>query len=105
MPKLEYSPVALEKLGAIYRYIAEELHNPNGAANTVQSIREKIRILKHAPELGAPLASRYADVPEHLKPVRALLCGHYLALYLFDGKTVMILRIFHTAEDYISHLF
>ena len=104
MPKLEYSPAALEKLGAIYRYISEEIHNPAGAANTVQAIREKIEILKHGPELGAPLTSRYAEVPERLKNVRVLLCGNYLALYLYDGKTVKILRIFHTAEDYISHI-
>jgi len=105
MPKLEYSPAALEKLGAIFRYISEELHNPAGAANTVQAIREKIEFLKHGPELGAPLSSRCADVLEHLKPVRALLCGHYLAFYLYDGKTVKILRVFHTKEDYVSHLF
>ena len=105
MPKLEYSPAALEKLGAIFRYISEELHNPAVAASTVQAIREKIEFLKHGPELGAPLTSRYAEVPERLGNVRVLLCGNYLALYLYDGKTVKILRVFHTKEDYVSHLF
>jgi len=104
MLKLEYSPVALEKLGAIYRYIAYELYNPNGAANTVSSIREKIETLKHAPGLGAPLTSRSADVPESLKDMRVLLCGNYLAFYRYDGKTVKINRIYHTAQDYISHI-
>jgi len=104
MPKLEYSPVALEKLAAVYRYISEELYNPAGAANTVHSIREKIIILKHAPELGAPLSSRFAEVPDRFLDVRALLCGNYLALYRYDGERVRILRIYHTAEDYISHI-
>ena len=105
MPKLEYSPVALEKIGAMYRYIAEELKSPGGAANTVSSIRKKIRTLKLTPELGAPLSSRCSEVPARLKDVRVLLCGHYLALYRYDGETVKILRIYHTAEDYVRHLF
>ena len=105
MPKLEYSPVALDKLGAIYRYIAEELLNPAGAENTVQSIRKKLCILKQTPFLGAPLSSRYAEIPERFQDVRVLLCGNYLALYRNDGKTVKILHIYHTKEDYVSHLF
>jgi len=104
MPKLEYSPAALEKLGAIYRYISDELLNPNGAANTVQSIRDKIETLKYAPGLGAPLASRAPDVPENLKAMRVLLCGNYLAFYRCDGESVKIHRIYHTKEDYISHI-
>jgi len=104
MPKLEYSPAALEKLGAIYRYIADELLNPSGAANTVRSIRDKIETLKHAPGLGAPLTSRAPDVPENLKDMRVLLCGNYLAFYRCDGETVKIHRIYHTKEDYISHI-
>ena len=105
MPKLEYSPAALEKLGAVYRYIAEELINPMGAANTIRSIREKIRTLKQTPYLGAPLSSRCAEIPERFQDIRVLLCGHYLALYRYDGKTVRILCIYHAKEDYVCHLF
>ena len=105
MPKLEYSPVALDKLGAIYRYIAEELLSPAGAENTVRSIREKLRVLKQTPFLGAPISSRYAEVLERFQDVRVLLCGNYLALYRYNEKTVKILCIYHTKEDYVSHLF
>jgi plasmid stabilization system protein ParE len=105
MTRLEYSPAALEKLGAIHRYITEELKNPNGAANTIRAIREKIRGIKKTPMIGAPLMSRCAEVPQRFQNVRILLCGHYLAVYLYDGKTVKILQIYHTAEDYVRHLF
>ena len=105
MPRLEYSPVALEKLGAIHRYIAIDLQNPNGAANTISMIREKIRTLKQLPKLGAPLTSRCAEVPEQFNEARVLLCGQYLAIYLYDGKIVQVLAIYHTAEDYVRHLF
>jgi len=105
MPKLEYSPVALEKLGAIHRYIAEELQNPVAAANTIEAIRVKIRVLKQMPMIGAPLSTRCPEVPEALKDTRALPCGSYVSIYLFDGEIVKILRIYHTREDYIRHLF
>ena len=105
MPKIEYSPVALEKLGAIYRYIADDLQNPNAAAKTVSAIREKIRILKDLPNIGAPLTSRSAEIPERFKKTRVLLCGQYLALYQYDEKAIRILQVYHTAEDYIRHLF
>ena len=105
MLKLEYSPVALEKLGAIYRYISEDLYNTNGAAKIVNSIREKTRTLKSLPGLGAPLSSRCAVAPERFSDVRVLLCGNYLALYRYDEKIVKILCIYHAAEDYVRHLF
>ena len=105
MPRLEYSPVALEKLGAIHRYIAEDLQSPQGAANTLNTIRKKIRGLKEMPGIGAMLTSRSAEVPEMFRNARVLLCGQYLAVYQYDGESVRILAIYHTAEDYVRHLF
>ena len=105
MAKLEYSPVALEKLGAIHKYISEELLSPESAANTLESIRDRIRKLKKMPKIGAPLSSRCADLPEHLQDARILVCGKYIAIYLFDGKTIKVLCIYHALEDYIRHIF
>jgi len=107
MPGIEYSPVALEKLGAVSRYIAVEQQNPNGAAATVKSIRDKIRLLKTAPEIGAPLSSICAFAPERFKDARVLLCGKYLAVYQYckEENMVRVLRIYHSAEDYVRHLF
>jgi len=104
MPKLEYSPVALEKIGAIYRYITEDLHNQSGAINTVLSIREKIDNLKTMPELGISLSSLCDKLPDHYYDARVLFCGKYIAFYKYDGETVKILQIYHTKEDYINHL-
>ena len=105
MTKLEYSPVALEKLGAIHRYITEELKNRTGANNTIESISDKIKLLKQMPMIGAPLTSRCHEVPESLKHVRILPCGSYIAIYSYDESTVRILRMYHTKEDYIKSLF
>jgi|GEM_PF-6747461 len=104
MTRLEYSPAALEKLGAIHKYIAEELQNPAGAANTLESIRAKIRALKGMPKIGAPLVARCPEIPGALKEARVLQCGKYIAIYLYEGNAVKILYIYHTAEDFVRHL-
>ena len=106
MAKLSYTPDALQRIGAIHRYIAEELKNPSGAARIVSMIRDGIRLLKTSPELGPLLSSRYGVVPESLKNTRYFIISKdYIVLYDFDGKTVRIIQIYHTAQDYVRYLF
>ena len=103
--KLEFSPAALGKLKAIHRYISIELQNPKGAESTVKSIREIIRVLKKTPEIGAPLTSRFSEVPERFMSVRVLFCGKYLAVYQYEKRAIRVLQIYHATEDYVRHLF
>jgi plasmid stabilization system protein ParE len=104
MAKLSYSPAALEMIGAIHRYISEELKNPKGADNTVSFIRDRIEILKLSPEGGVLLTSRFDPVPDSYKAARLLVCGNYIAIYLYEDDTAKILRIYHAVQDYIRHL-
>jgi plasmid stabilization system protein ParE len=104
MAKLSYSPAALEMIGAIHRYISEELKNPVGADNTISFIRRRLEILKLSPEGGVLLSSRFDSVSDAYKDARLLICGNYIAVYLYEGETAKILRIYHTAQDYIRHL-
>jgi plasmid stabilization system protein ParE len=104
MAKLSYSPAALEMIGAIHRYISEELKNSTGADNTVSFIRERIEVLKLSPEGGALLSSRFDPVPDAYKNARLLVCGNYIAIYLYENETAKILRIYHAVQDYIRHL-
>jgi plasmid stabilization system protein ParE len=103
---LKYSPVALDMIGAIHRYITYELKNPAGADNTISFIRSRLEILKISPEGGALLSSRFDAVPDAYKDARLLVCGAYIAVYRYKGdtNTVEILRIYHGAQDYIRHL-
>ncbi|MDR2611143.1 MAG: type II toxin-antitoxin system RelE/ParE family toxin [Clostridiales Family XIII bacterium] len=101
---LEYSPDALQKIGAIQYYIAEELQNPAAASATVLDLRDRIRILKTSPKLGALLSSRFDNVPQQYADARYFICGQYIIMYLFDGYIVRILRIYHHSEDYVRHL-
>jgi plasmid stabilization system protein ParE len=104
MTKLNYSPVALEMIGAIHRYIADELKNPAGADNTIAFIRDRLAILKISHEGGPLLSSRYDAVPDAHKNARLLVCGNYIAIYRYENGTVEVLRVYHGAQDYIRHL-
>jgi plasmid stabilization system protein ParE len=102
--KLEYSPDALQKIGAIHYYIATELQNPSAAANTVGALRTGIQLLKTSPKIGALLASRIDSLPAQYADARYLVCGKYIVIYSFDGRTARIIQIYHHAEDYVRHL-
>jgi plasmid stabilization system protein ParE len=106
MARLEYTPAALEMIGAIHRYIAEELKNRQGVDNTVLFIRDSIEVLKLSPEGGVLLSSRFDGVPDRYKDARFLVCGNYIAIYRWipEGRKVQVLRIYHGAQDYIRHL-
>jgi plasmid stabilization system protein ParE len=103
---LKYSPVALDMIGAIHRYITCELNNPAGADNTISFIRSRLEILKISPEGGVLLSLKFDVVPDEYADARLLVCGNYIAIYRYknDTNTVEILRIYHGAQDYIRHL-
>jgi plasmid stabilization system protein ParE len=105
MIRLEYSPDALQKIGAIHYYIATELQNLVAAADTVAALRDRIQLLKTSPKIGALLASRVDDLPAQYAGTRYLVCDKYIVIYSFDGQSARVIRIYHHAEDYVRHLF
>jgi plasmid stabilization system protein ParE len=104
MARLSYSPVALEMIGAIHRYIKDELENPTGADNTIRFIRDRLEILKISPEGGLLLSSKFDAIPDAHKDDRPLVCGNYIAIYRYENGMVKVLRVYHGARDYIRHL-
>jgi plasmid stabilization system protein ParE len=104
MARLSYSPVALEMIGAIHRYISDEPRNPTGADNTVAFIRSRLERMKASPEWGTLLSSKFDAVPDAHKDARLLVCGNYIAIYRYENGDVRILRIYHGTQDYVRHL-
>jgi len=98
MGEIRWTKEAVSWLEEIHRYIA--LDNPRTAQRIVQSIYEKIQILKHLPESGY----RYERYPE--LNIRILLYGHYRIVYLVKvNGSIDILGIFHGALDIDRYLF
>jgi plasmid stabilization system protein ParE len=102
--RLEYSPDALDKIGAIYRYVALERSSPRAAADMVADIRDGINLLKTSPKLGALLTLRRGDVPPALQNVRYYIVGKFIVIYELEKITVRVLQVYHSRQDYIRHL-
>ena len=91
MAKLKWTEEAVTWLHRIYDYIAED--NPQAAANVIEGIHEKARLLRKYPQLGY----LYRNVPEG--EIRILLYGHYRIANLILETDIKILGVFHGAMD------
>ncbi|MFW8601414.1 type II toxin-antitoxin system RelE/ParE family toxin [Desulfobacterota bacterium M19] len=98
MPYVKWTESALEDVRRLYQFLAEK--NVLAAQKAIKTIRANLNILIKHPDMGRPM--EYMDVAyrEYVIPY-----GHsgYLALYHYDGKTVVILAVRHQAEVEYFH--
>ncbi|MBQ8082447.1 MAG: type II toxin-antitoxin system RelE/ParE family toxin [Clostridia bacterium] len=97
---VRYSPAARAGLREISRYYGHELELPDVAQRIIDTIVRKVSILETQPALGFSLSSKLGTET----PLRALITGRYLVVYLIDKKVIRVVRILDTKLDYISVL-
>ena len=93
MPRLIWSPEALLDIQRLYRFLAAK--SPEAAKRAVKAIREAVKILASSPEVGRPLAEMDQAFREWLVDFGD---SGYIALYRYDGQTVLILAVRHQSE-------
>lgn len=93
MPRVIWSPAALDDARRIYRFLAEK--NLLAAKEAVKAIRQSVNILAQHPEVGRPVAEMEPEYREWPIPFGS---GGYLALYRFDGQTALIVALRHQRE-------
>ena len=93
MPRLIWSPEALLDIQRLYRFLAEK--SPDAAKRAVKAIREAVKILASSPEVGRPVAEMDQAFREWLVDFGD---SGYIALYRYDGQTVLILAVRHQSE-------
>ena len=98
--KLKVMPRAAEDLDSIYEYISEELAAPLAAHNQLQKFEDSFMRLRDFPELGLACQD---DILKQ-KGYRKLIVNNYIGLYLISHseKTVIIIRVVHSSQDYVS---
>lgn len=101
MNKLVISPEAARDLEKIQQYIIYELKNPSAARRIVRGITKDLRILERYAEAGPSVAA----LTGYSNDLRILVCGNYLAVYKVEGSTVLVARVIHARQDYITVLF
>ncbi|HHV16333.1 MAG TPA: type II toxin-antitoxin system RelE/ParE family toxin [Gelria sp.] len=91
---IRFNPVAITDLQKIREYLMED--NPEAAVRIIQNIVTKIEALADFPEMGPPLASRVRQKSKY----RYLVCGQYLAFYIYEDGMVSVQRILHCKRNY-----
>jgi addiction module RelE/StbE family toxin len=93
--RVEWLRAALRNLNAVAEYISRD--NPAAAARTVEAIVDTIENLKRFPGSGRP--GRVAGTRE------LVISGtSYIVPYRVRGDVVQLIRVFHAARKWPSHL-
>ena len=90
--KLEWSDEALADLDRFAEFLSRE--HPSLASVVAKEIVGKVQVLSAHPELGRPIAGR----EEYRQIVLQVLGAAYVFQYRFDGKRLVMLRVFHARE-------
>lgn len=93
MPRLIWSPSALEDVQRLYRFLA-----PKDKAATLRSIkviRTGVKILSHQPEVGRPVEDMEPEFREWFIDFGS---SGYIVIYRFNGETATILAVRHQKE-------
>lgn len=97
MAKINWTKEAEFWINEIYKYIAGD--SLEKAFEVINSIYEKVQLLKEYPYLG----HLYQEYPE--KEIRILLYGHYRIAYIIkENELIDILGVFHGALDIDRYL-
>jgi plasmid stabilization system protein ParE len=91
--KLEWSNEALADLDRFAEFLHRQ--HPALAAIVATEIMDKTQVLSAHPQLGRPIAGR----EEYRQIVLQVLGAAYVFQYRFDGKRLVMLRVFHARES------
>ncbi len=101
MADVVVSKLARKDLLATRDYIRDELGNPEAARRIMQALKQGMASLGGMPERGKPLDALLAVHTEY----RFLAVENYRIFYLCDGRTVEVIRVLHTRQDFMRALF
>jgi len=90
--KIEWSDAALADLDRFVEFLNQQ--HPSLAARVAAEIISKVEVLSEHPRLGRPIAGR----EEYRQIVLQVLRAAYVFQYRFDGKRVVMLRVYHARE-------
>jgi len=100
MANVVMSPEAERDLEQIGDYIVRQSGRPKTALNIIRKIKARVYELEDFPLIGTPLSAVATIDADY----RFLGCGSYLAFYRYRNDDVLIDRILHGRQDYVSIL-
>ena len=85
--KIIWSPLAIDRTTEIAEYIARD--NPSAAMIWVETLFDKVEILKSSPKSGRVVPESNRD------DIRELIYGNYRIIYRVDKKILSVLTVRH----------
>ena len=85
--KIIWSPLAIDRTTEIAEYIAQD--NPSAAMIWVETLFDKVEILKSSPKSGRVVPESNRD------DIRELIYGNYRLIYRVDKKILSVLTVRH----------
>ena len=89
---IEWSLDALADLDRFATFLHEQ--SPDLATRVANELIVRADVLRRHPKLGRPIATR----EEYREVVLQVLGGTYVLQYRYDGRAVLMLRVFHSRE-------
>lgn len=93
MPRLIWSPYALDDVQQMYRFLA--VKNLDAARRPVTAIRAGVKILQRHPEIGRPVEEME---PEFREWLISFGDSGYVVLFHYDGHKALIVASRHPKE-------
>ncbi|MBI3515488.1 MAG: type II toxin-antitoxin system RelE/ParE family toxin [Proteobacteria bacterium] len=93
MPRLIWTPSALRDIARLHRFLATK--NRDAARRAVRAIHSGLRPLTMHPEIGRPADELPPEFREWPIPFGDSV---YIALYRYDGQTIVVLAVRHGRE-------
>lgn len=93
MPRVIWTPLALDDVQNLYRFLAQK--DISAARRAVQAIRGGVRMLAKQPRVGRPIEDMDAEFREWLIDFGD---SGYVVLYQLHGETASILAVRHQKE-------
>jgi len=85
--KIIWSPLAIDRTTEIAEYIAQD--NPSAAMIWVETLFDKVEILKSSPKSGRVVPESNRD------DIRELIYGNYRLIYRVDKNILSVLTVRH----------
>ena len=89
--RLIWSPLALERVGEIGEYIAQD--RPQAAADVVEALFASVRRLERHPESG-----RHVPESERID-LREVIHGNFRVIYRVDADQLVVLTVRHARQE------
>lgn len=88
--KIVWSPLAIEKTSEISNYIAQD--NPSAAAKWVETLFDKVSLLKSSPKSGRIVPETQRD------DIREIIYGNYRIIYAVATSNIFVLTVRHSRQ-------